>query len=76
MSPACSAPDSEMAPARRLMVMALGESGGVTSAKMSCCGVCGVRVASCRVGIGSMMSGSFEQIISRLLMCFNRELDA
>jgi len=36
MSPACSAPDSEMAPASRLMVMALGESRGVTSAKMSC----------------------------------------
>jgi len=60
MSPACSAPDSEMAPARRLMVMALGESRGVTSAKMSCCGGFGVRVAFCGVGDGRMRSGSFE----------------
>lgn len=50
MSPACSAPDSEMAPARRLMVMALGEERGVMSAKMSCWGGCGVRSASWIVG--------------------------
>ncbi len=33
MSPACSAPDSEMAPARRLIVMALGLDEGMTRAK-------------------------------------------
>lgn len=51
MSPACSAPDSEMAPARRLMVMALGESRGVMSAKMSCCVGFGVRVDCFRGGV-------------------------
>lgn len=35
MSPACRAPDSEMAPAMRLMVMALGLLAGMTRAKKS-----------------------------------------
>ena len=36
ISPACKAPDSEIAPARRLMIIAFGESDGVTRAKKSC----------------------------------------
>ena len=36
MSPACRAPLSLIAPARRLMVIALGLLAGMTSAKNSC----------------------------------------